>query len=237
MMAKKIKCLVVDDEQFARKGIKEYIDDIDFLEFIGEAENPVEALSILKDEEIDLLLLDINMPKISGIEFLKNFTNLPATIITTAYQEYAIESYELNVLDYLLKPISFERFLKSVSKAQDFILTKNNLTNNDYFFVKSNGIYEQVIIKDINAIESLQNYVVIHTNKNKLVAYLTLKLVEEKLSKKDFIKIHKSYIVSKNAIQSISLDTITINELHFPIGNTYKSVVFEEFLHSKLLKR
>lgn len=237
MNANKLKCLVVDDEQFARRGIKEYIDDIDFLEFTGEAENPVEALTLLKNQEIDLLLLDINMPKISGIEFLKNFTNLPATIITTAYQEYAIESYELNVLDYLLKPISFDRFLKSASKVQDFIQTKNKLSNNDYFFVKSNGIYEQVIINEIIAVESMQNYVIIHTKKNKLVAYLTLKIIEEKLSKIDFIKIHKSYIVSKSDIQSISTDTITIGDLHFPIGNTFKTPVFEEFLHSKLLKR
>jgi len=238
MTQKKIKCLVVDDETFARKGIIEYINDIDFLEFSAEAENPVEAIQILKETKIDLMFLDIHMPKMTGIDFLKTFNNLPSTIITSAYQEYAIKGYELNILDYLLKPISFERFLKAVSKTQDF-LNLNSFTedSNKYFFVKSNGIYEQIITTDIIAIEALQNYIIIHTIKNRFTVYLTLKIIESKLPQDKFIKIHKSYIVAKDCIQSISNDTVTINSSTYPIGNTYKSILFEEFLNSKLIKR
>ena len=238
-MKEKLKCLIVDDELFARKGIIEYIEEVDFLVFEGEAENPYEAMEFMRENPVDLLFLDINMPKMSGIDFLKIGNNLPPTILTTAYQEYAIDGYELDIIDYLLKPIAFERFLKASKKAKDYIASKssNETIGSDYFFVKSNGIYEQVVFKDILAIEALQNYIVIHTIKGKIVAYLTMKLIESHLPEKDFIRIHKSFIVCKDAIQSITGDSVTIKDKSFPIGNSHRSAVFEEFLNSRLIKR
>ena len=238
-MKDKLKCLIVDDELFARKGIMEYIEEVDYLAFGGEAENPYEAIQFMRENPIDLLFLDINMPKMNGIDFLKIANNLPATILTTAYQEYAIDGYELDIVDYLLKPISFERFLKASKKAKDYIASQNNNKNrsHDYFFVKSNGIYEQVIFKEILAIEALQNYIVIHTVKGKILAYLTMKLIESHLPEKDFIRIHKSFIVCKNAIESITGDSVIIKDKSYPIGNSHKAAFFEEFLNYKLIKR
>lgn len=238
-MKEKLKCLIVDDEFFARKGIIEYIEEVDFLAFAGEAENPYEAIEFMRENPVDLLFLDINMPKMSGIDFLKIAGNLPATILTTAYQEYAIDGYELDVIDYLLKPFSFERFFKASRKAKDYIASQNSSENrgNDYFFVKSNGVYEQVIFNEILAIEALQNYIVIHTIRGKIVAYLTMKLIESYLPEKDFIRIHKSFIVCKNAIESITGDNVTIKDKSFPIGNSHRTAFFEEFLNSKLIKR
>ncbi|MEE1898447.1 LytTR family DNA-binding domain-containing protein [Flavobacterium rakeshii] len=238
-MTSKLKCLIVDDEFTARKGITEYIEDTNFLEASFEAQDPFEAMNIIKNNKVDLMFLDINMPKMSGIDFLKLGNTLPPVIITTAYQEYALEGYELDIIDYLLKPIPFERFVKAVKKAQGYIASTTDSQNQatDSFFVKSNGIYEQISYSDISAVESLQNYVIIHTNKGRVIAYLTLKLIMEKLPDSTFIQIHKSYVVSKKAIQSISTDSVCINDNNFPIGNSFKNKLFDEFINTKLLKR
>ncbi|WP_417369626.1 LytR/AlgR family response regulator transcription factor [Flavobacterium beibuense] len=237
-MTSKLKCLITDDEFTARKGIAEYIEDTDFLESAFEAQDPFEAMNIIKNNKVDLMFLDINMPKMSGIDFLKLGNSLPPVIITTAYQEYALEGYELDIIDYLLKPIPFDRFVKAAKKAQGYITSTTDSHNiTDSFFVKSNGIYEQISYSDIMAVESLQNYVIIHTNKGRVIAYLTLKLIMEKLPDSAFIQIHKSYVVSKKAIQSISTDSVCINDNNFPIGNSFKNKLFDEFINTKLLKR
>ena len=234
----KLSCLVLDDEPYARQGLAEYIRDIDFLELAAEAEHPVEAIEIIRNKKIDILFLDINMPRMNGIDFLRITDNLPTTIITTANPEYSLDGYELKVIDYLLKPIAFERFLAACKKAQQYIeLSTKGEKKEEYFFVKSDGVYEQVIIKDIIAIESLQNYVKINTKKSTITAYLTLKIIEDYLPEEDFIKIHKSFVVNKNAIQSITQEAVIINDKIFPIGQTFKSALFKTFLNSKLIKR
>jgi len=230
-MESKIKCLVVDDEKFARLGIIEYIEEVDFLTLSDEAENPIEASQIIKENKIDLMFLDINMPKMSGIDFLKVSNNMPLTIITTAYNQYAVEGYELDVVDYLLKPIPFDRFLKACNKAVDFLSSKNKIdrAHEDYFFVKCNGIYERVVVNEIIAIEALQNYIMIYTYKKKITAYLTLKFILDYLPEKDFIKVHKSFIVAKKDIQAITQDTVVINDKSFPVGNTFEMFFMKLF--------
>jgi DNA-binding LytR/AlgR family response regulator len=190
------------------------------------------------------MYLDINMPKISGIDFLQQVKNPPLTIITTAYQQYALQGYELDVVDYLLKPISFPRFLKATAKAIDYfrlLQTENKAENipgtNEYFFVKSNGVLEKILLADILAIEALSNYIIIHCLEKKVIAYLTLKQVKEYLPASSFIQVHKSYIVALNKIDKIDHDEMRISKLTIPIGMNYKDVVTQEILRGKILKR
>src|SRR5258708_34091379 len=154
----KLNCLIVDDEPVAQKILRDYIADVDFLNFAGAAENPVKATGMLENHSIDLLFLDINMPKLSGIEFLRISKSLPPTIMTTAYSEYALEGYELNVLDYLLKPFSFDRFLKAAYKAKEYYeKSGSGAANQNYFFVKSDGRIEKILYDDLVCVEVMQN--------------------------------------------------------------------------------
>lgn len=238
---KKLNCLIIDDEPLACKGLSEYIQEVDSLNLLGMVYNPAEAIKFLP--EADLIYLDINMPKISGIEFLKQVKNPPLTIITTAYPQYALEGYELDVVDYLLKPISYPRFLKATTKAIDYfrlIHAENRdkmQIENDYFFVKCNGVLEKVQLTDIIAIESLSNYITIHTKEKKLVVYLTLKQINEYLPERSFIQVHKSFIVSLSKISKIDHDEISCESMTIPIGQNYKDIVMQQVVNGKILKR
>ena len=200
-----LACVVVDDEPVARKVIKEYIEDIPFLELKGMAENPIRAMDLLNSDNIDLLFLDINMPRMNGMEFLRSSPHLPITIITTAYAEYAVEGFELNALDYIVKPISFERFLKAANKAKDFYGLKSQDTqissfDEDHFFVKSDGKIEKIHYEELLYVEAMMNYVYLHTITRKLIVYLTVKGILEQLPTRLFMKVHKSFIVNISKI-------------------------------------
>ena len=180
----KLKCIIVDDEPVARKLLEEYILDVDFLELKGKAENPLKASPLLESNEIDLMFLDINMPKLSGIEFLRTSHALPLTIMTTAYAEYAVEGFEFDVLDYLVKPFSFERFFKAVNKAKDYYVLKTRppeSSPHNYFFVKCDGKIEKLIYDQLLYIEAMLNYVILHTESRKMIVYLTVKSITEQL--------------------------------------------------------
>ena len=227
-----INCLVVDDEPIARNGILEYIEQIDFLHAAGVCKNAIEATLVLQTEAIDLVFLDIQMPKLSGIDFLKNLEKPPLVIFTTAFPEYAIEGYELNVLDYLLKPVNFERFFKAVVKAQSALNLKNKssaipITDN-YFFVKSNQKLEKIFIEDILYLEALSNYVILHTKTKKHIVYMSFKGMESQLPPHLFLKIHKSFMVAVNAIQTIDNDEILLNGHTLPISKSYRGAVMEQ---------
>ena len=203
-------------------------------------DNPADAIKYL--ENVDLIYLDINMPKISGIDFLQQLNNPPLTIITTAYPQYALQGYELDVVDYLLKPISFPRFIKATSKAIDYFnLIQKDKTDtdaaSDYFFVKSNGVLEKIMLQDIIAIESLSNYITIHCTDKKIVAYLTLKQINDFLAGSAFIKVHKSYIIALNKIDKIDHDQIILQNLTIPIGSNFKNQVEAQVINGKILKR
>jgi DNA-binding LytR/AlgR family response regulator len=229
-----LRCVIIDDEPIARKGLKEYIQDASFLQLAGEFDNPLKAADMLMQEKIDLLFLDIQMPKMTGMEFLKTLQHPPMVIFTTAYPEYAVEGFEWNAIDYLLKPFSFERFWKAVQKAK--ALCDNNATP-DYFFIKSDNKLVKIAYDDILYIEALQNYVAVYTTDKKYITYLTFKSIEEHLPATRFIRTHKSYIVAAAKVQSIEGNDITIGTHHIPISRTERETVLQQLIQNRLLKR
>jgi len=238
----KLNCLIVDDEPLARKVLAEYIADTDFLELKAKAENPVKANAILNGSQVDLMFLDINMPKLSGIEFLRTAGILPPTIITTAYAEYAIDGFELDVLDYLVKPFSFERFLKAANKGRQYHMLKNPATtaaggNDDFLFVKCNGKIEKVLYADLLYVEAMSNYVILHTKDKKLIVYLTLKGIIEQLPASVFMKVHKSYVINLGCVKSIDGNEINLGTVSVPVSQALHEAVLKEIVKDKMLKR
>lgn len=236
----KLNCLIVDDEPVARNGMEEYVREVEFLNLAGKCENPLKASAFLSEQTIDLLLLDIHMPKLSGIEFLRTLKDPPMVIFTTAYSEYAVEGYSLDVIDYLMKPVSFDRFLKAVQKARDFHALKHQprAVAQVYFFIKCDSKYERINFNDVLFVESLQNYVVINTTDKKYITYLTLAAVEEQLPSGLFMKVHKSFLIALNQIKAIEgNDLIVQNGHHIPISRNLKDEVMNRILGNNLLKR
>jgi DNA-binding LytR/AlgR family response regulator len=222
----------------ARKGLTGYVEKIDFMELTGVCEDAVQLNSLLKQQPADLLLLDIEMPYITGIEFLKNNARPPKVILTTAYERYAIQGYDLDILDYLLKPISFERFLKSANKAYDFFQQQQiQPASLDYIFVKADSKLEKINLGDILFAEALENYVAIYTREKKIITHLTLKMLQEKLPASVFIQPHKSYLVAIEKIGSIEGNILHILQYQVPISKYQKEEVMEKIVNSKLLKR
>lgn len=237
----KINCIIIDDEPLARKGMKEYIADIDLLNLIGEFDSPLKATELISSGDAQLLFLDIQMPKITGLDFFKSLKHPPPVIFTTAYPQYALEGFEVNALDYLVKPISFERFLKAVLKAKEFYeIREKNLKEANalaYFFIKVNNKLIKILFDELLFVEALQNYVVIHTAEKKFMTYLTFKSVEDYLPSEKFLKVHKSYIVAVSKIDSIDGNVIMIGNNHIPISRNQKDGVMDKVLSNRFLKR
>ena len=238
-----INCIIIDDEPLARKGLKEYITDTDFLQLAGEFDNPLKATEAISKGEVQLLFLDIQMPKITGLEFFRTLKQPPPVIFTTAYPQYALDGFEVNALDYLVKPISFDRFLKAALKAKEFyeVREKNSVlassAGTEYFFIKADNKLVKLDYEEVLFAEALQNYVVIHTTGKKYITYLTFKAVEDYLPGNRFIRTHKSYIVAAAKIDSIEGNDITIGQHHIPISRNLKEEVMEKLLKGKFLKR
>lgn len=238
-----INCIIIDDEPLARVGLKEYIADIDFFNLLGEFDNPLAATEILGSGQVQLLFLDVQMPKITGIDFFKTLSNPPVVVFTTAYPQYALEGFEVNALDYLVKPISFERFYKAALKAKDLFDQKQTETAAQqetapaYFFIKADNSLVKIMYTDLLFVEALQNYVAIHTATKKYISYLTFKSVEEYLPVDAFIKVHKSFIIAANRVDSIDGNEIHIGQYRIPISRTLKDEVMEKLLNGKFLKR
>jgi DNA-binding LytR/AlgR family response regulator len=230
-MSDKIRTIVVEDEPLAREGLLAYIKAVDFLNVTKVCEDALEANQSLISGTIDLMFLDIQMPRITGIDFLKSLKNPPIVIMTTAYPNFALQGYELDVLDYLVKPFAFDRFLKAANKAREFFDLKKKpdagKSKEDYFFVKCDYRYEKIHFKDILYIEGMENYVVIYTTTQKFVTLLRMKTVEETLPASDFIRIHKSFIVSLPAISSIDGNEIIVSGKRLPISREKKSEIME----------
>ena len=239
----KLNCIIVDDEPVARKLLEEYVEDVGFFQLIGKAENPVKANALLNNNKVDLMFLDINMPKMTGIEFLRTSASLPLTILTTAYTEYAIEGFELDVLDYLVKPFSFERFLKACNKAKEYFELQNsstekrNVEDQSYFFVKCNGKIEKIFYDELLYVEAMLNYVVLHTEERKLIIYLTMKGIAEQLPADIFLKVHKSAIININKIKSIEGNEINMGKAKVVISQNLQENVMKQILKGRMLKR
>ena len=239
-----IRCLIIDDEPLARKGLKEYIADTSFLQLEAEYDSPLKAAAVLEEGKADLLFLDIQMPKITGLQFIKTVQQAPPVIFTTAFPEYALDGFELNALDYLVKPISFERFLKSAHKAKEYFevrrvnTAESNLPQKEsFFFIKADNKLVKLFYDDLLFVEALQNYVAIYTKAKKYISYLTFKSIEEYLPPEQFIKTHKSYIVSAAKIDNIDGNVIRVGEHLVPISRTAKEEVMEKLLKGRFLKR
>jgi DNA-binding LytR/AlgR family response regulator len=232
-----LNCIAVDDETLALDLIEDNIQKVPFLNLVKRCKNPFEAIEILQKEDIDLIFLDIQMPGITGVQFLQSLTNSPMVIFVTAYQQYALEGFNLNVIDYLLKPIDFERFLKAVNKASELHNLKHkSLVNESFTESKNNTIfvnadYSLVKIKtdEITYVEGLKDYVKIHLNSSNrpIVTRMTMKSVEEKLPSAEFFRVHKSFIVSLDKIESIRNLKIKIGNAQIPVSESYSEEFFK----------
>lgn len=237
-----INCIIIDDEPLARKGLKEYIADVDFLNLAGEFDNPLKATELLGRGEVQLVFLDIQMPKISGLEFIKTIKNAPPVIFTTAYPNHALEGFEVNAMDYLVKPVSFDRFLKAALKAKEYYeVREKNITEASqhpgYFFIKADNKLVKLLYDDVLFAEGLQNYVSIYTKEKKYITYLTFKSVEDYLPSDRFLRVHKSYIIAAGKVDSIDGNELRIGEHSIPVSRNMKDEVMEKLLKGKFLKR
>jgi DNA-binding LytR/AlgR family response regulator len=236
---KKLRCLIVDDEPIARKVLREFIAKVPFLELAGEAANVVKTEAFLVANDTDLMLLDIEMPKKSGLDWLKQKTLKPLVILTTAFPNYALEGYELDIIDYLLKPIAFARFLRAAQKAREYaelraLSAAGNLENS--LFIRSDKRIEKVEFSSILYIESTGNYVHIYTGGKKLVAYLTLKSIESHLPPTAFMKIHQSFIVNLSCIAAIEGHTVILGGKSVPVSRAYRDQL-RQVVEQRLIKR
>ena len=219
-----INSIAIDDEPFALGIIENYVLQIPFLNLVGKFSNPMDAVQLLKTQKIDLIFLDIQMPQISGVNFLRAVNTDAKIIFTTAYDKYAVESYDLNVVDYLLKPFSFERFLKASQKVLDIKSVINQeIKEDESIFVKSGAKYINIKLGNILYVEGLKDYVTIHLKDSRVVALQTMKSMEEKLSVRSFIRVHRSFIVCLNKIDSVDGDVVKIKTNEIPVGDSYRA--------------
>ena len=239
----KLNCLIVEDEPLARNLLTDYVRKVPSLHLVDACSSPLAAMEVLRNTKIDLLFLDVQMPEITGITLLKTLQKRPFVILTTAYSEYALEGYELDVVDYLLKPITFERFLKSVDKVIQRVNEKMVHTPapeerpavetvQPFVFIKDGTKLIKVRLEDILYVEGLKDYVTIHTRQQKIVSLQRLKVLETQLPADKFIRIHNSFIVSVSAIDVIHKGDVQIGEVLLPIGDTYRKT-FKEFIEKK----
>lgn len=233
-----LNCLIVDDEPLAHQVIESYIQKVERLKVVGNCYNAVDTVNFLHKNKVDVIFLDINMPELTGIDLLKTLQDPPMVILTTAYSEFALESYELGVTDYLLKPIRFERFLKAVNRVLDIYdrqvtteLVQNHShlseksSTQDHILTKSNGVTHKIMLEDIYYIQSYGNFIKIFTDEKIYLTAETMKNIEATLSDKNFIRVHKSYLVNAQHIEKILSNSIFIANTEIPIGNTYKQIL------------
>lgn len=236
-----LRCLIVDDEVHAQNIIEQYISKLNDLVLIKKCDNAIEALPFLNNSKVDLVFLDINMPELTGIELLKTLKNPPSIILTTAYSEYALESYEYGVIDYLLKPISFERFVKAVNKAANLSRHKHiedNQNNNSFretdVCLRTDGITVKVLPDKILYFESYGNYIKVHKINENIIVRSTLQELEKELPQEIFIRTHKSFIVNISKIDEVHSHKIVIKSADIPIGTTYRQIVTQKLSRKKI---
>ncbi|WFB66127.1 LytTR family DNA-binding domain-containing protein [Chryseobacterium sp. WX] len=238
----KMKCLIIDDEPLARFHLKELAGQIDFVSVEGTCATALEADAKVKESEIDLLFLDINMPYLTGLEFLEQLENPPLCILTTAYSEYALEGFRLQVVDYLLKPIAFNRFYQAVNKAQQqFIISekrkKNTSLDDPFLYVRQSDTFIKISWVDILYIESMQNYTKLHFKDKSLIIHQTMKAIEESLPSDHFFRIHKSYLINITHIDMISGGRLFINKIELPISRIRKEELLNQVVYKKLISK
>lgn len=241
-----INCVIVDDEPLAREGLIDFVEDVEFLNLAGTCENPVQLTRFLETTAVDLIFLDIQMPKMTGLDFLKITQNPPMIILITAFPNFALEGFQLSVLDYLLKPVTFDRFFKAVNKAKDYqrFLSfsstggKENLeVFEDFFFIRCGNKYEKIFFDDVLYLESMQNYVNIFTVKSKFTTLINLKNIEQRFENNLFMRVHKSYMVSIRKIDKIEGNEIFIQSFRIPLSRSYRDQVLTHAVNKRLLDK
>lgn len=233
----KLKCIITDDEPMARRGIRGYIEKTDFLSLAAECETAIELNSLLKKESADVIFLDVEMPGLTGMEFLCTASNLPKIIIVSAYEHYALKGFEMDVFDYLLKPVSYERFLKSVNKLFDQKQKEFNSVQTEYIFIKTAKKTKKIMIRDILFIESMENYIVIYTSQSKETVYCTLKVIAENLPTRSFFQSHRSFIVNADHIQAIEGNIIEIGSHKIPVSRSFKDHIYNTYIEGHFIAR
>lgn len=239
-----MNCIIIDDEPLARQGMQMHIEKIPSLNLLDCFSNPLDATFLLQQNVVDLIFLDINMPEISGLDFVKTLLKSPMIIFATAYPQYALDSYELDAIDYLVKPIRFERFVKAVNKAQNYLdlLQKDSekseveRINDDFIYIKADRKYFKLAFKDILYIEGLKDYVILHTSERKVVTAMNLKTIFDQLPP-IFARISKSYIVNTSHIVSCDNFVVYLDKVELTIGQTFKDDFFKMFVEGKVVKR
>ncbi len=239
-----MRCLVVDDEPLARQILEDYIERVDELEWVGSCANAIDTFSAIQKTKIDLLFLDIQMPQITGLELIKSIKNPPVVILTTAYRDYAFEAFDLDVVDYLLKPISFDRFLRSISKVyqlKDVYLNhfpedgKSDEPQTDaYMYFREKREMVKVFLNDILYFESLRDYIRIYTKEKQIITYQKISYLEQKLPENQFIRVHRSFIVPIERISSYTMNSLNVDGKEIPIGRKYKNETIKILQKSQL---
>jgi DNA-binding LytR/AlgR family response regulator len=232
-----LRCIIVDDEPLAREGLERLVRETGFLELLAQCGSAMEANQVLATQPVDLMFLDIQMPRMRGLDFLRTLTKKPLVIVTTAFPDYALEGFELQVLDYLLKPITPERFLQAVNRARASAAAgaqertdagatvRNEPEEAAYFFIKANNGFEKIYYDDLLFVEAAQNYCALHTRRGKLLTLSTIHALEEQLPAQRFIRVQKSYIVSIDKITSVSPTEVTLDGLKIPVSKSYRDAL------------
>jgi len=236
-----VNCIIIEDEPLAREKLEDFINKTDFLKLVNTTSNGIDAIGFIQENPVDVIFLDIRMKKFSGIQFLEAVQNRPKVIITTAYDQYALKSYDYDVCDYLLKPFSFERFLKAVNKAVNEMSLENKTDNNsseniEYIFIKTENRIEKIFLKDILYVEGLKDYLKIVLGSSKILTLLSFNKLLEILPEKQFIRVHKSYVISIDKIQNIERNRIKIDTKLIPISDTYRKEFYAHLKDKNLLK-
>ncbi len=242
----KITCIAVDDEPLALQKMHDYIMRVGYLELLAEFDNALDALEFLKSNSVDLVFLDIQMEELTGIQMIESMKEKPKVVFTTAYDEYAIKGYELDICDYLLKPISFTRFLQSCEKIHSLldgeseeeyqpVIVPQDQNKQDFFFVKDGSITHKVMLNDILFVEGMKDYLRIHTSDDKIMTLLSFKKLEQSLIYPKFVRIHKSYLVAVDKIESIERNRVTIGNEILPVGESYRRQFFNVIDDNRLV--
>ena len=240
-----MNCIIVDDEPLARQGMEMNVANVSSLNLLGSFSNALAAGDFLRKENVDLMFLDINMPELSGLDFLKSLRNAPLVIFTTAYPQYALESYELDAIDYLVKPIRIERFLKAVNKGENYLRLLNQEENNnriekigdDFIFIKADRRFFKIYFKDILYIEGLKDYVIIYTTDSKIITSMNVKTIAAQLPSNLFARVSKSYIVNVMHISSFDNELVYIQNNEIPLGQSFKEDFLKQYIDGKIVKR
>jgi len=238
-----MKCIIVDDEPLAREGIELNVQDVSYLNLVGQFSNATDANTFLQNNEVDLMFLDIQMPGITGLDFIRSLKNPPLVILTTAYPQYALEGFELDVVDYLMKPVRLARFIKSCNKAKELFELKNTTQDviekieDEFIYIKSDRKYIRLFFNEIHYIKGMKDYVMLYTDKQRVMTAMNIKTIFNQLPKSIFARVSKSYIINVNFIDSVEIDFIQLKGEEIPLGRTYKDTFMKEYVKGKVIGR